>query len=116
MAVVRIDMHAICDWPSFHAVFSNAIGFPDYYGNNMNAWIDCMSYLNDPNGSDTKLLAGPGEIVVLYLDHMAEFRTRCPEIHDALIEATAFVNRRVLDMDQPPVLALAYSNIPNDRV
>jgi hypothetical protein len=46
--LVRIDATSIRDWNSFHAVFKQAMGFPDFYGANMDAWIDCMSYLDDP--------------------------------------------------------------------
>lgn len=37
----------IIDWPSFHAVFEEALGFPGYYGWNMDAWIDCMTYVDN---------------------------------------------------------------------
>jgi RNAse (barnase) inhibitor barstar len=45
--VVSIPVDLITDWPSFHDVFKQALGFPDFYGRNMNAWIDCLTYLND---------------------------------------------------------------------
>ncbi len=35
---VRIDTNRIVDWNSFHDVFAEAFGFPDFYGRNMNAW------------------------------------------------------------------------------
>lgn len=35
------------DKDGFHRFFSDLLGFPDYYGANMNAWIDSMTYLDD---------------------------------------------------------------------
>ncbi len=51
MAVVRLDCDRITDWESFHSLFAEVFGFPDFYGRNMNAWIDCMSYLDDSEGA-----------------------------------------------------------------
>lgn len=34
---VKVDAAAIVDCPSFHSVFSEAFGFPDIYGRNMDA-------------------------------------------------------------------------------
>lgn len=42
MKHIKINSSDISDWDSFHNVFSKAFDFPDYYGRNMNAWIDCM--------------------------------------------------------------------------
>ena len=52
MTVVRLDCDRITDWDSFHAVFAEVFGFPNFYGRNMNAWIDCMTYLDDPEWDD----------------------------------------------------------------
>ena len=41
---VQIDGSAISDWNSFHDIFAAAFGFPAFYGRNMNAWIDCMTW------------------------------------------------------------------------
>ena len=46
MAVLEVDCRQITDWDSFHDVFARACGFPDFYGRNLNAWIDCMTYLD----------------------------------------------------------------------
>jgi RNAse (barnase) inhibitor barstar len=42
MTIVFIDTTEITDWPSFHQVFSQKLGFPAFYGNNMDAFIDCL--------------------------------------------------------------------------
>lgn len=44
--IVDIPAHEITDWDSFHDVFKRVFGFPDFYGRNMDAWIDCMTDLD----------------------------------------------------------------------
>jgi len=41
--VIANPVDAITDWASFHDVFMHTLGFPDFYGRNMDAWIDCMT-------------------------------------------------------------------------
>ena len=47
MTSVRLETAGIVDWESFHAVCAATFGFPDFYGRNLNAWIDCMTGLDD---------------------------------------------------------------------
>ncbi len=92
--LVSIPTDLIADWDSFHDVFAKALGFPAFYGRNMNAWIDCMSYADD---ADAQMLVGavlPGELLVLQVDNAADFAARCPEQFKALVECSAFVNYR----------------------
>lgn len=110
--LVKLDTRRIKDRASFHDVFAETFGFPAYYGRNMDAWIDCISYLNDPEGTDNSVSAGPGEIVVLQLDYVDDFAERCPELYDALIECAAFVNWRQIEAGSGPVLALSYFRTP----
>ena len=106
--IVRINTALITDWDLFHEVFSKAFGFPDFYGRNMDAWIDCMSSLDDPDAGMTTVHAPPGGVVVLSLEGMTEFAGRCPEIYNALIECAAFVNFRNLQVGGQAVLALSF--------
>ena len=105
MNIVKIQCEEIIDWNSFHAYFKKALGFPDYYGENMNAWIDCMSYI-DQEELEIKIEAG--SILTLQLENVGEFSVRCKEIYDALIECSAFVNYRRISTGTPPILALSY--------
>ncbi len=82
----------IVDWTSFHDVFSASLGFPDFYGKNMNAWIDCLTDLSDD------------ESLLIQTTDSCEFKKRCPEIFDALIECSQLVNQR----SQRPLLAIAF--------
>jgi len=101
--VVTIPADQIRDWDSFHTVFQATLGFPDFYGCNMNAWIDCLTYLDDEMTSFT---AADGESLTLRIDNAPDFQRRCPEQYLALIEAAGIVNSRRVEMGRSPVLAL----------
>jgi RNAse (barnase) inhibitor barstar len=103
---VSIPVDAITDWPSFHDVFQRVLGFPDFYGRNMDAWIDCMTSVDAPADGLTKVTVRPGELLVMRIDNALNFRRRCPEQFEALIECCAFVNFRRTDVGHAPVLAL----------
>ena len=50
MAKAKLNTNQISDWESFHHLCKKEFGFPDFYGMNMNAWIDCLSYLDENDG------------------------------------------------------------------
>jgi hypothetical protein len=106
--MVRIDASSIVDSDSFHAAFAAAFGFPTFYARNMNAWIDCLSDLDDPGAGMTSVHVAPGECLPLVIDRAQDFKRRCPELFAALVECAAFVNWRRVEMGRSPVLALAF--------
>jgi hypothetical protein len=106
--VVNLDTRRITDWTTFHTVFAEVFGFPEFYGRNMDAWIDCMTCLDDPSSGMTAISAPPGGVIVLQLEHADDFARRCPEPFAALVDCGAFVNWRRIKAGNPPVLALSY--------
>jgi hypothetical protein len=102
--VVSIPTGRINDWQSFHDVFASTLGFPDYYGRNMDAWIDCLSHPD----SMTNLVFEPGDVLTLDLGLIEDFRARCPDQYAAIVECAAFVNARRIDRGDSPTLALAF--------
>lgn len=104
--VVAIPTSRIFDWATFHGVFEELLGFPPYYGGNMNAWIDCMTYVDDPDAGMVKTPIQPGELLALRIDNAAEFQRRRPEQYDALVECAAFVNYSRIEQGRQPVLTL----------
>jgi hypothetical protein len=105
--LISIDASRITDWKTFHDVFAEALGFPDFYGRNMNAWIDCMTCLDGPEPL-TSVRVPPGEMLTLAIDHIDSLAVGCPEIYDALVECAAFANWRRLERGAPPILALSF--------
>ena len=106
--LVVIDTRPITDSASFHQVFVDALGFPGFYGQNMNAWIDCLSYLDAPESGMTTVHVEPGEVLALQIDHVRDFAARCPEQYRDLVECAAFVNWRRTSQGEPPLIALSF--------
>ncbi len=107
MANVRLDTKQINDWKSFHQLCKEEFGFPDFYGMNMNAWIDCLTSLDENDGMSHFHLAR-GEMLHIEVSNTEDFNSRLPEIFDALVECSAFVNRRYVDDGNSPVLSLLF--------
>jgi RNAse (barnase) inhibitor barstar len=104
MPTVQLDATLLNNWDAFHSVFASTFGFPDFYGRNMNAWIDCMSDLSEETGMTT-VRGSASDPVVLHLDNA----TAIPkEIFEALVECAGLVNWRRLEVGQPAVLILAF--------
>ena len=111
MAIVRLNSEAIVDKRSFHQIFSDLMGFPDFYGANMDAWIDCMSDISSPEypgGGMTRLTLTRNEILVIEIPETAAFWKRVPGVVEDLIICTAFVNQRYIQQAGVPVIALMF--------
>jgi hypothetical protein len=98
---LRLYGSQLSDWPAFHDAFAQALGFPDFYGRNLDAWIDCMTRLDEP-GFNTKGL-DVGDLLFLQIDSQGAD----PAILTALLELSAFVNHRRLQTGEAPILILS---------
>jgi RNAse (barnase) inhibitor barstar len=88
--ILKIDAQEISDWDSFHDVFARVFEFPDYYGRNMDAWIDCMTdciHYEKIGGNHSHL----SEWTTIHLEHDKDFHNRCPEIFQALLDCVNFI-------------------------
>lgn len=108
--VVHLDLSQVSREKSIHALFQEVFGFPEFYGHNWDAWIDCMSYLDAPHEGMTKVTVGPEEILVMNLSGVSEFRKNYAEQFDSLLSCTAFANLRNLQGGSLPHLVLAYGD------
>jgi len=109
MASAHLDGRIIADWPSFHRESRQKFGFPDFYGNNMDAWIDCLSSLREPDSGMTSFALASDEILRITVDHSAALRKKSPQILTALEECTAEVNTRYVEHGEKPALMLVFS-------
>lgn len=105
---VQIEGGKIVDWNSFHTVFFETMGFAEFYGRNMDAWVDCMTCLDEPESGFTHVSVQPGDVLVLLISDIADLKRRCPEIYDAIVECSSFVNWRRIERGREAVLALAF--------
>lgn len=105
MATVRLDGAVIRDWQSFHSECQAKFGFPDFYGCNMDAWIDCLSTLRDNDGMSGFTLAS-GDTLQIEVAHSGILRNRAPRILDTLADCVDAVNERYIENGENPALEL----------
>jgi hypothetical protein len=107
MTVVRLPTAAITDWVSFHQVCQETFGFPTFYGKNMNAWIDCLTYLDEGDGMSHFHLR-PSEKLVVEVLETKDLMSRVPDVVAGLIEGTAAVNQRHIQDGKQPMITLVF--------
>jgi RNAse (barnase) inhibitor barstar len=108
MVVVNIDGAKITTWKAFHSYFKRTFGFPDFYGNNMNAWIDCMSTIDTPeHGMVTTNWVREGELLVLQLGNIEVLKRTSPDIYLALLEYSALINRDQMRQGKVSLIAIS---------
>ena len=107
MAVAHLNTLAISDWHSFHEESRRAFGFPEFYGMNMSAWIDCLTYLDEGDGM-SRFHLDEGELLEVEVSDSQSFRSRLPEIYDALVECSSIVNARYMEVGKSPLLSLTF--------
>ena len=105
MAKVTLDTEQIYNWETFHNQSAKAFGFPVFYGKNLNAWIDCLTYLPDGDGMSQFTLA-PCEQLYITLTNFTEFSNAQTEICLVLLECIASVNQRYISNGDIPRLVI----------
>ena len=100
---VEIDASLITSWDDFHDIFSKAFGFPKFYGRNINAWIDCMSSIDEKDSGMTTFSINKDDTLVIELKNHEIFRKMYSEIYFELLECTAFVNERCISTPGPMI-------------
>ncbi len=105
MAKAQLDGSQIQNWDSFHDVSARELGFPSFYGRNMNAWIDCLTYLDESDGMSRFSLAS-GEVLELEISNSQSVKRDAPEVLEALVDNVRFVNDRYVERGKAPMLRL----------
>jgi RNAse (barnase) inhibitor barstar len=77
---IGLDFSSIVDWQTFHAQFKQKMGFPDFYGNNMNAWIDCMSSIDAPSDGMCKVTVGKNQALEIVANGTEKAVKTCPDV------------------------------------
>jgi RNAse (barnase) inhibitor barstar len=108
---VAIDGSLISDFVSFHEVFKDALGFPEFYGRNMDAWIDCMGDIHEDTGMSNVLLPLDTSLT-LDVTNVRHMEATCPGVLVTLLACTAFVNaQRItrLNKSAAPIYLLVWN-------
>ena len=106
MPIVQIDGWKINDWTSFHSTCREVFGFPSFYGMNLNAFIDCLSYIDEDDGMSNIILK-PDEHLTIELLESKDFQLRVPEVFDGLIDSIQAINQRFIDDGKQERISLA---------
>jgi hypothetical protein len=77
-----------------------AMGFPDSYGNTMDAWVDCLSYLRDDD-SMSKFRLKPNEVLEIVIRTRRRCRPPC-RILEEITYCVAGLNERYEDYGEKP--------------
>jgi RNAse (barnase) inhibitor barstar len=105
MAVVHLNGATISGWDAFHAACRTAFGFPEFYGGNMDAWVDCLSYLRDEEGM-TKFRLHPDEKLQIVIDHADILQKNAPDLLEEVAFCIEGINERYADYGEKPALEL----------
>jgi RNAse (barnase) inhibitor barstar len=105
MATAELNGAAITGFDSFHAACKAAMGFPDSYGNTMDAWVDCLSYLRDEDGM-SKFRLKPNEVLEIVINDAAAMKAAVPDILEEVAYCVAGINERYEDYGEKPALKL----------
>ncbi|WP_334223392.1 barstar family protein [Olleya namhaensis] len=94
MITFKINGRKLKDWKSFHSEFKTELNFTDYYGENMDAWIDCIDELTE-------------KPTLLQIENGKYLKENAPELLNAILECGAFVNYRKIEIGENPNLLIA---------
>ena len=106
--ILPIDVGLISTWSDFHDLFARKLGFPTFYGRNMDAWIDCMTSLDAPNEGLSTVHVPTGSVLTLNIVNASHLKDVNADIWESLNECTACVNWRRNEVGKPSILALSY--------
>jgi hypothetical protein len=98
----------ILNWKAFHSYFQRTFGFPEFYGKNIHAWIDCMGDLDKPENGMSTFTIKKGQFLVLRISHVDELKCKAPDIYYALLEYAAYINRNRMMRGELPFLILSF--------
>ena len=95
----------ITDEASFHAQCVPAFGFPAFYGNSMDAWVDCLSYLRDDENM-TQFRLKPNEVLEIVVQDADAMKAQVPDLLEEITFCIAGINERYEDYGEKPALKL----------
>ena len=105
---VRINASKILTWKAFHSYFQREFGFPEFYGRNVNAWIDCMGDLDKPENGMSTFTVKKGQMLVLHLTNVDELKSKAPDIYYMVLECSAHINRNRMASSELPLVIVSF--------
>ncbi len=104
MKKITLNILHIESLSNLHDKLKRKFGFPDFYGENMNALIDCWSSLRYPDDEMTTICLLEDEQLIIELNGGLQNI----EVLTYLIKAIEQVNKRALLKGQKPSLVIVF--------
>ena len=98
---IQVDCKGLNE-KDLHLVFKEKLGFPDFYGMNWDALIDCLSYLREPEAEMTKVYLEEDEVLLIYCNDLSKSKFDS----NVFIDVIEFVNARGLAWFNKPFVVL----------
>ncbi|MFQ1700248.1 barstar family protein [Loktanella agnita] len=102
---IDVDFAKIASREDFHDLFSQVFGFPDFYGRNMHAWIDCMRSLRSPKDGLSKFALGEEEVLLLRMHGFSKFSQLENDFALNILYCIGVVNNFSVDSGTPPLIS-----------
>lgn len=84
MAKATLDGARIIDWQTFHTECAREFGFPDFYWRNGNAWIDCLTYIDEEDPM-CRFVLQPQEVLTVETINSDVVRCQAPDVLTGLV-------------------------------
>ena len=98
---IQIDCNNMSE-QELNKTMKELLGFPDFYGMNWDAMIDCLSYMRYPHEQMTELTLEEDETLIIYCKNLPKAKFDIPIFID-VIDA---VNERELNDGHSPQIFL----------
>ena len=94
MSVVEVvlDGKQLVTWDGFHTECADGLGFPEFYGRNRDAWIDCVSDIG--GGLMRAELQAEAEFLIV-IESSAAWAAAAPEIVIEFVQLLEAVHMRL---------------------
>lgn len=93
------------DHDSFHRISRRVFGSPSFYGENGNAWIDCLTYVHEGDGMSNVVLADE-EYLFIHVADSAVWTGSAPDVYLEFLDLVSYVNQRSAGNDLSPRLVV----------
>ena len=112
MPSITLDFAHLATPLALHAALKQALGFPDFYGANFAALVDCLSGLRFPEEGMCGVTLATEEVLQM---HVLNLSSADDEVRDLLLCAVEDVNTREVQRGRLPPIALSLWRSEADR-
>ena len=98
---IQVDCKGLTE-KDLHLLLKDKLGFPDFYGMNGDALIDCLSYLREPEAKMTKVFLEEDEVLLINCNDLSKAKFDASD----LVDIVECVNARGLAWFNKPFVLL----------